>query len=122
MIREIRRRIVPDVALSEQLHPLLRRVYATRGVASDAELKLSLDQLIPVSQLDGVAQAVELLLVHRAHGRILVVGDFDADGATSTALVVRQLRRLGFADVQYMVPNRFQFGYGLTPEIVQLAI
>ncbi|HYM34731.1 MAG TPA: single-stranded-DNA-specific exonuclease RecJ [Steroidobacteraceae bacterium] len=122
MIREIRRRVVPDVVLDAKLHPLLRRVYAARGVASDAELKLSLDQLIPVGQLDGVTQAVELLIAHRARGsRILVVGDFDADGATSTALVVRQLRRLGFADVQYMVPNRFQFGYGLTPEIVQLA-
>ena len=51
----------------------------------------------------------------------MVIGDFDADGATSTALVVRQLRRLGFADVEFLVPNRFEFGYGLTPEIVQLA-
>jgi len=121
--RTIKRRTAGDDSLAATLHPLLRRIYSARGVATDDELKLSLEQLIPVSQLDGVAQAVELLLTHRARGsRILVVGDFDADGATSTALVVRQLRKLGFPDVQYMVPNRFQFGYGLTPEIVGLAI
>jgi single-stranded-DNA-specific exonuclease len=123
--RVIKRRVAVGNAaeLSANLHPLLRRIYAARGVSSDNDLKLSLEQLIPVSQLDGVAQAVELLLAHRARGsRILIVGDFDADGATSTALVVRQLRKLGFPDVQYIVPNRFQFGYGLTPEIVQLVI
>jgi single-stranded-DNA-specific exonuclease len=123
--RVIKRRVAVGNAaeLSANFHPLLRRIYAARGVSSDNDLKLSLEQLIPVSQLDGVAQAVELLLAHRARGsRILIVGDFDADGATSTALVVRQLRKLGFPDVQYIVPNRFQFGYGLTPEIVQLVI
>jgi len=123
MNREIRRRAVPECALSAKLHPLLRRAYAARQVHSDAELELTLDRLIPVGQLDGIDSAVALLLTHRARGnRVLVVGDFDADGATSTALVVRQLRRLGFVDVQYIVPNRFQYGYGLTPEIVQLAV
>src|SRR5215831_17152656 len=118
---EIRRRPVPHVVFATQLHPLLQRVYAARGVGSDAELDLSLERLIPIRQLDGVGAAVELLLAHRERGsRILVIGDFEADGATSTALVVRQLRRLGYADVGYMVPNRFQFGYGLTPEIVRL--
>lgn len=121
--RVIKRRAAGVDSLSTSLHPLLRRIYAARGVASDADLKLSLEQLIPISQLDGVVDAVALLRKHRATGgRILVVGDFDADGATSTALVVRQLRKLGFPDVDYMVPNRFQFGYGLTPEIVQLAL
>jgi single-stranded-DNA-specific exonuclease len=101
---------------------MLSRVYASRGVRSDDELKLGLDRLIPVSQLDGVQSAVDLLLQHRArNSSLLVIGDFDADGATSTALVVRQLRRLGYERVDYIVPNRFQFGYGLTPEIVKLA-
>ncbi len=58
---------------------------------------------------------------HRENGRILVVGDFDADGATSTALVLRALRAWGFPSVDFLVPNRFEFGYGLTPEIVALA-
>ena len=121
--RTIRRRDAANVdALPGELHPLLRRLYANRGVASVAELDLSLNQLIPIGQLGGVVQAVELLCTHfQRRSRIVVVGDFDADGATSTALVVRQLRRLGFADVDFLVPNRFRFGYGLTPEIVRLA-
>jgi single-stranded-DNA-specific exonuclease len=116
----IRRRNAPGSAnLPSALHPVVRRVYAGRGVQQARELDLSLEHLLPVSSLGGIAAAVDLLIHHRDH-RIVVVGDFDADGATSTALVVRQLRRLGFADVQFVVPNRFQFGYGLTPQIVRL--
>jgi single-stranded-DNA-specific exonuclease len=123
-VRTIRRRAGMDAAdtLPAQLHPLLRRLYAARGVQVASELDLALSQLIPVGQLGGIAEAVELLCTHYARGsKIVVVGDFDADGATSTALVVRQLTRLGFASVSFIVPNRFQYGYGLTPEIVRLA-
>ena len=102
------------------LHPVLRRAYAARGVQGSNELALTLDQLMPVGTLDGVEAAVTLILEHRER-RILVVGDFDADGATSTALIVRALRAWGFAAVDFLVPNRFEFGYGLTPEIVGLA-
>jgi single-stranded-DNA-specific exonuclease len=122
--RTIRRRAAPASieACPPQLHPLLARLYAARGVRSAHELQLSLDQLIPVGQLGGVGAAVQLLCQHRAAGRgIIVIGDFDADGATATALVVRQLRQLGFSDVDFIVPNRFAFGYGLTPEIVRVA-
>jgi single-stranded-DNA-specific exonuclease len=123
MVRTIRRR---ECTLSEtlpaDLHPLLKRVYAARGVSAPSELQLGLDQLIPVRQLGGVSSAVELLCEHfKRRSRIVVVGDFDADGATSTALVVRQLTRLGFSHVDFIVPNRFEYGYGLTPEIVRLA-
>ncbi|AMN47317.1 ssDNA exonuclease RecJ [Steroidobacter denitrificans] len=123
LTRTIRRRSVPERdTLPADLHPLLRRVYAARGVRAAEELDLELTGLIPVGRLDGIGTAVELLCVHHARrSRIIVVGDFDADGATSTALVVRQLRRLGFQDVDFIVPNRFQYGYGLTPPIVQLA-
>jgi single-stranded-DNA-specific exonuclease len=103
------------------LHPVLGRVYAARGVRSAAELDTSLARLLPVGTLEGIPAAVELLLAHRATGRVLVIGDFDADGATSSALVVRALRGCGFGWVDFLVPNRFQFGYGLTPEIVTLA-
>lgn len=97
-------------------------MYAGRGLRSALELELGLDHLLPVSTLDGLDAAVEVLARHhRARSRVIVVGDFDADGATSTALVLRCLRRLGFADAGYLVPNRFRFGYGLTPEIVALA-
>jgi single-stranded-DNA-specific exonuclease len=102
------------------LHPVLRRAYAARGVCDSQELALTLDRLMPVGTLDSVDAAVALILEHRER-RILVVGDFDADGATSTALIVRCLRAWGFASVEFLVPNRFEFGYGLTPEIVGLA-
>jgi single-stranded-DNA-specific exonuclease len=121
--RSIRRRDALDgEALAGDLHPLLRRLYAARGIRLASELDLGLNQLVPVSRLDGITAAVELLCAHfLKRSAIVVIGDFDADGATSTALVVRQLRRLGFASVDFLVPNRFQYGYGLTPEIVRLA-
>jgi single-stranded-DNA-specific exonuclease len=123
LIRAIRRR-APEAgdSLPADLHPLLRRLYATRGVRGAEELDLGLSRLIPVSQLGGIGPAVELLCRHyERRSRIVVIGDFDADGATSTALVVRQLTRLGFPTVSFLVPNRFQYGYGLTPQIVRLA-
>jgi len=101
---------------------VLRRVYAARTVASADELDYSLQKLLPPSLLGGMAVAIELL--HQAikdRQRIVVVGDFDADGATSCALSLRALRAMGAADVHYLVPNRFEYGYGLTPEIVAVA-
>ena len=116
------RRVPPErTSFGGALHPVLDRVYAARGVRSAAELDTSLERLLPVGTLEGITPAVELLLAHRAAGRVLVIGDFDADGATASALMVRALRELGFAAVDFLVPNRFQFGYGLTPEIVALA-
>ena len=123
MKKNIVRKSLPSNLIAD-LHPLplLQRLYALRGVRDAAELDLSLERIIPVSELEGVQQAVELLLHHfNKQSRIVIVGDFDTDGATSTALMVRQLRRLGFRHVDYLVPNRFKFGYGLTPEIVELA-
>jgi len=119
---EIRRR--PPAAaggFTADVHPVLRRVYAARGLQSNADLDLSLDRLLPVGSLEGVDAAAQLLAAHRPAGRVLVIGDFDADGATSTALVVRGLRAMHFAHADFLVPNRFRFGYGLTPEIVALA-
>ncbi|HUK02746.1 MAG TPA: single-stranded-DNA-specific exonuclease RecJ [Steroidobacteraceae bacterium] len=118
----IRRRAAraDDTGLGADLHAVLRRVYLGRGIASASELSVSLERLLPVGSLEQAEAAAELLERHRA-GRVLVVGDFDADGATSTALMVRNLTRWGFAHVDFLVPNRFEFGYGLTPEIVALA-
>jgi single-stranded-DNA-specific exonuclease len=119
---EIRRRTHQAPAdFAGHLHPVLRRVYAARGIADESELDLSLERLLPVGSLEGLEAATRLLSLHRAAGRVLVVGDFDTDGATSTALLVRALRALHFAHVDFLVPNRFRFGYGLTPEIVALA-
>jgi len=117
-----RRPIPPEVTLPASLHPVLRRIYAARGVSSAEDLELGLERLLPVGTLDGVEQGAELLARHVAQGHhILVIGDYDADGATASALVVRTLRRFGHAAAGYLVPDRFRFGYGLTPEIVALA-
>ncbi|MFL5273672.1 MAG: single-stranded-DNA-specific exonuclease RecJ [Anaeromyxobacteraceae bacterium] len=111
-----------QAALPSTLHPVLRRVYGARGIAKPADLELRLDHLLPVSSLGGVEQAAELLLrLHQMRGKVLIIGDFDADGATSTALMLRHLTRLGFATPDFLVPDRFRFGYGLTPEIVRVA-
>jgi single-stranded-DNA-specific exonuclease len=122
MAAEIRRRpLAASCDFTGDVHPILRRVYAARGLQSDADLDLSLDRLLPIGSLAGVDAAAQLLSAHRSAGRVLVIGDFDTDGATSTALVVRALRAMRFAHVDFLVPNRFRFGYGLTPEIVALA-
>ncbi|MEZ5476779.1 MAG: single-stranded-DNA-specific exonuclease RecJ [Thiolinea sp.] len=102
--------------------PLTRRVLAARGVESAAELDYSLKQLHPVQALSGVQAAACLLADAVEQGqRILVVGDYDADGATATALCLRALRLLGHTAADFLVPDRFKYGYGLTPEIVDLA-
>lgn len=104
------------------LHPLLARIVASRGIQSADELEHSLGQLLPFTALKGVEQAVALLAeALEKRWRILIIGDFDADGATSTALAVRALRMFGTDDVDFLVPNRFEYGYGLTPEIVEVA-
>ncbi len=108
--------------LPADLHPVLRRIYLARHVTSARELEQSLDRLIPPAQLKGIDQATALLAdALQRQRRILIVADFDADGATSCALAQRALRGLGARDVRYLVPNRFEYGYGLTPGIVALA-
>ena len=122
-VRPVRKRELAASAEGEEfgkISPVLARVYAARGVRSLRELDYSLGLLAPVSSLPGINDAVELLLRYRDR-RMTIIGDFDADGATSTALVLRCLRHFGFSDVSYLVPNRFDFGYGLTPEIVRVA-
>ena len=103
-------------------HPVLARVFAARGIEAPAELDARLAALQPPAALGGLAAATELLARALAEDwRILLVGDYDADGATSTALAVHALRAMGSASVDYLVPNRFEYGYGLTPEIVAVA-
>ncbi|MGB4073330.1 single-stranded-DNA-specific exonuclease RecJ [Pseudomonas sp.] len=111
---------LPDLGA---LPPLLTRLYAARGVQSAAELDKGLARLIPYQQLKGMDAAVELLVQGLQQGqRMLIVGDFDADGATASTVGVLGLRMLGAAHVDYLVPNRFEYGYGLTPEIVAVAL
>ena len=106
-----------------EMPTLLTRLYAARGVQSQAELDKSLARLIPYQQLKGIDDAVDLLVVAlEQRQRILIVGDFDADGATASTVGMLGLRLLGAAHVDYLVPNRFEYGYGLTPEIVEVAL
>ncbi|KIS41789.1 single-stranded-DNA-specific exonuclease RecJ [Kosakonia radicincitans YD4] len=108
--------------LAEDLPPLLRRLYASRGVRKASELERSVKGMLPWQQLTGIDEAVSRLYQALREGlRIIVVGDFDADGATSTALSVLALRALGCENVSYLVPNRFDDGYGLSPEVVDQA-
>ena len=100
----------------------LARLYAGRGITAPDELETSLSGLLPAEALHGVTEAVRLLDVAiDERQRILIVGDFDCDGATSTALMMRALTKMG-AVVDFLVPDRFKYGYGLTPEIVELGI
>lgn len=122
-MREIRRR--PGATQStppDAIDPLLWRLYGSRGVTEAAQLDLSAARLLPPEQLLNCNAAATLLAdALQQQLRILVVGDFDADGATSSALAVSALRQFGAAAVDFLVPNRFEYGYGLTPEIVALA-
>lgn len=117
-----RREIVTDLSLLVDLPPLLRRLYASRGVRCAEELERGVKGLLPWSQLNGIETALELLYhAFQQHWHIVIVGDFDADGATSTALSILALRALGYDNVSYLVPNRFDDGYGLSPEVVDQA-
>ncbi len=110
-----------DVSLGS-LHPVLQRVYAAREVSCESELDCSLIGLLSYKELIGIDAAVDLLVAAiKEQKRILIVADFDADGATSCAVAVRGLNAMGAKDVRFVVPNRFEFGYGLTPEIVEVA-
>lgn len=116
-------RSTPTTAAIEVLgdiDPLHARLFAMRGLTSADQLNYGLAQLAPVRALENIDEAASLVIANRDQ-RIIVVGDFDVDGATSTALMLRCLRDFGFADVGYIVPNRFDYGYGLTPEIVDVA-
>ena len=104
------------------INPVLNRIYINRGISSADQLQHVLERLHSYKALKGIERAVELLeQALRQQQSILVIGDFDADGATSTSVAVRALRQLGAYSVDYLVPNRFEYGYGLTPEIVEEA-
>ncbi|HET8609606.1 MAG TPA: DHH family phosphoesterase, partial [Burkholderiales bacterium] len=109
------------VLVSAGVAPLLARLYAARGIDSPGELATELASLLQPQRMKGLAHATSLLAdAIGAHRRLVIIADYDSDGATACAVCLRALRAFG-ADVDYLVPNRFEYGYGLTPEIVQLA-
>ena len=100
----------------------MQRIYAARGIASHTDLARNLENLLPYEGLSNLDKATTLLAeTIKRQEKILIVGDFDADGATSTAVAIRALKSFGAKDVDFLVPNRFAFGYGLTPELVEIA-
>ena len=123
-MRRIQRRAAPDLdpAFLPDRHPVLRRVLAARAVGGDDDLDHSLARLLPPHGLLDLERAAALLDdAIESSSRIVVAGDYDADGATGCALAVRGLRLLGAGDVRYVVPDRRRHGYGLTPELVDVA-
>ncbi|MEO1956471.1 MAG: DHH family phosphoesterase, partial [Methylophilaceae bacterium] len=125
MQKTIIQRQVDDAVVSRLIEsgvsPLLARLYSARGVEDEAALSISLNQIIPPNQLTNNTAMAKLLADAIAEKKkILIVGDYDADGATATAVAMKGLLSMG-AQVDFLVPNRFEYGYGLTPKIVQLA-
>jgi len=103
----------------EGLHPVLQTVYRNRHLQSQAELDNQLKNLLPFPGLLNIDKAADIVATAITNSHtILIVGDFDADGATSTAVVIRLLKACGLKNVSYLVPNRFDFGYGLTRELL----
>lgn len=122
MKKLIKRREIP-IGNSVSNHPLLDRLYRARRIQNTKELDRTLKSMLNPNQLYGIEQAVNLLVeAYQQQQKIVIVGDFDADGATSTALSVLALRQLGFSDVDYLVPNRFEQGYGLSIPVAEMAI
>lgn len=122
MKKLIKRREIP-IGNSVSNHPLLDRLYRARHIQNTKELDRTLKSMLNPNQLYGIEQAVNLLVeAYQQQQKIVIVGDFDADGATSTALSVLALRQLGFSDVDYLVPNRFEQGYGLSIPVAEMAI
>ncbi|MEH6467087.1 MAG: single-stranded-DNA-specific exonuclease RecJ [Porticoccus sp.] len=117
------RQIDPKLGqFSDSISPLLQRIYLGRGITSDEQLERTLAKLPRPDALRGLSDGVALLeeaLIQQQS--VLIVGDFDADGATSTVLTLLAMRAMGLQNIDFIVPNRFEFGYGLTPEIVALA-
>ncbi|MBV4367314.1 single-stranded-DNA-specific exonuclease RecJ [Erwinia sp. BNK-24-b] len=119
---ELRRRVAVQESELPDIHPLLRRLYAHRGVKQAVELERGAKNLHAFHSLSGIERAAEILQKAIADNLcIMIVGDFDADGATSTALTVLALRSMGGRNIKYLVPNRFDDGYGLSPEVVEQA-
>lgn len=117
------RPVQTEAAFLLPVHPVLQRVYAHRGIALPEQLQRSAAHLLPYQQLKGINEAAALLVdALKQQQKIVIVGDFDADGATSTAVLLAGLKAFGFLNLQSLVPNRFAFGYGLSPQMAELAV
>ena len=123
-LKQLQQRTVQtSAAFTLPVHPVLQRIYAHRGIGLPEDLQRSAANLLPFSGLKGITAAVALLTqALDQQQQIIIVGDFDADGATSTAVLLAGLKAFGFKHLEYLVPNRFAFGYGLSPQMAELAV
>ena len=113
---------ISNSRFEQGLSPTIQRILLSRGISSDAQLDQRLSTLFPPHELAGINAAVDLLeQALQRQKSVLICGDYDADGATATALVIRVLRAMGLENIDFLVPNRFDFGYGLSPELVAVA-
>jgi single-stranded-DNA-specific exonuclease len=118
----VARKLTGKIKAQEVASPLLQRIFAARGINSADDLSCELKHLHPVSLLKDIHRAVDVLIeTIAANKTIVIIGDFDADGATATTVAIKSLTMMGVKNIHYLVPNRFEFGYGLTPEIVDQA-
>ena len=121
--KKVIRRTYPETNLKSIHNLILRNIYAAREITQAEQLEYSLKKLLPYTNLSGIEQAVKILAkAIQQQQKIVIIADFDADGATSCAMMLRALHMMGAQHVDYLVPNRFSYGYGLTPEIVELAL
>lgn len=120
----IKPRIIPhDVILSNAIHPLLQRIYKARGITTDTQLDHSTQALLNYKELSDIDKGTQILYQAVAEQKkIFIVGDFDADGATSTALIITALKKFGVHNVDYIIPDRFEDGYGLSISVVKKTI
>ena len=103
-----------------ELHPVLQKVYKSRGISHKKHLEKELVNILPYNTLKDIDKAVDCIIEKILNNQlIMIVGDFDVDGATSTALAVLVLKAFGAKKVDFVIPNRFDFGYGLTPKLVE---
>lgn len=117
-----RKPISSEAVFSDTIPPLLQRLYRNRGITHEQEIATDLSALLPFHSLRHIQKAAKLLAKGvQEQQKFLIIGDFDTDGATSTALAVKSLKAFGAKEVHYLIPNRFEYGYGLTPEIVDVA-
>ncbi len=120
----IKRHPIPDnIDLPDTFHPVIKRVLAARQIKTVKELEYGLQNMLPYTELLGIEDAVTLLyeaLTNQA--RILIIADYDADGATSCALAIKALQQMGAKKISFLVPNREKHGYGLTPELIEVAL
>ncbi len=117
-----RRQSLASTELPHDMPEVLRRVYANRHISTASQLDYAMHNLLAFDTLKDIQPAAQLVAnAVMQQQRVMIIGDYDADGATSTALMMRALRLFGLASVHYLVPNRFEFGYGLTPAIVDVA-